>query len=594
MATSPPFPVAPPGFTFRQKLWLGTIVIMVCTSLLGARLIWMSYGEYRRNADNQANMAVYRLTLLASNRLASERAPILLALGQASAENSAPLAQLGEERARSDAALDELEIRWRARARSDSERMEPQFELIRHALALARAQVDAELRLTLPQRAQHGIAKALEGMYGVVDSMTPLVLASAQRIQQDDPAMTDDVMLTDLLAQMRDHGGRLANMLLPPLAAHEALTPGQVLQLARMRGRLDQTWSMVCVLIQRFKGDTEITNAMEDITRQYFGTALARVDGVVGEGVRSGDYAESSADLQGVILPALLRIENLRDVIFARSEARLLEALDDATWGMWVSGLITLVVLAVLVASFSISRKRLFVPLLHARHEIIGLAKYGAAARAPRRPSGSSEIEAIYEALDVLKTAQRRRERLEKERELISAKLKEEAQTDALTDLHNRRGLELVGRNLAQYSPHENALAGLILLDVDHFKRVNDTYGHVTGDRVLREVAQVMKASCRKTDIVARYGGEEFAVLVLDADNERLRFLAEKIRRACETMVITLADGVVIRLTVSAGAVVGRRGMATWTPLVEHADAALYQAKRDGRNRVVQSPDLVE
>jgi len=170
-------------------------------------------------------------------------------------------------------------------------------------------------------------------------------------------------------------------------------------------------------------------------------------------------------------------------------------------------------------------------------------------------------------------------------------RLTELATTDGLTGLSNRRRFD----ELLTYEAARSARYGhtftLLLLDIDHFKRVNDLYGHVVGDHVLRHVAARLKATVRTTDHLARYGGEELAVIAVGTDAANSRIFGERLRRAIGDRAIQLEDGRSIGVTVSIGG-------ATSTPesapaplvLIERADAALYSAKRAGRDRVALSP----
>lgn len=129
----------------------------------------------------------------------------------------------------------------------------------------------------------------------------------------------------------------------------------------------------------------------------------------------------------------------------------------------------------------------------------------------------------------------------------------------------------------------------IILFDIDHFKRINDTYGHQTGDLVLLHVANTVKTHLRNSDIFSRYGGEEFAIVLPDSDAEQAEFTAEKLRYAVETAAI-VQDEEEIKVTISLGAAsFGPAEAATCSSrnLIERADSALYQAKNAGRNRTV-------
>ncbi len=166
--------------------------------------------------------------------------------------------------------------------------------------------------------------------------------------------------------------------------------------------------------------------------------------------------------------------------------------------------------------------------------------------------------------------------------ELIDAAL-----TDPLTGLHNRRGLE--GRSEAlHFRPGGAPVTQVwIMVDIDHFKRVNDTYGHEAGDEVLKAVAEALRSTARVADIVARFGGEEFVLVLPDTSAEMAARIAERLRLAIEALS-TEVDGQVIRVTASFG-VAQRAAQESQLEVLERADAALFSSKKDGRNRVTMS-----
>jgi diguanylate cyclase (GGDEF)-like protein len=158
--------------------------------------------------------------------------------------------------------------------------------------------------------------------------------------------------------------------------------------------------------------------------------------------------------------------------------------------------------------------------------------------------------------------------------------------TDGLTGLFNRRHFsERIEEEFSKASRYQTPLSVLIM-DVDHFKRVNDTYGHQVGDIVLIAVAQILRQSVRETDLIGRYGGEEFVVLLPHTEMEQAVAVAEKIRKAVSEKLIGEMDGKAV--TISIG-VAGMDGVEARNvdDLIRHADGALYRAKEEGRNRVV-------
>jgi diguanylate cyclase (GGDEF)-like protein len=176
------------------------------------------------------------------------------------------------------------------------------------------------------------------------------------------------------------------------------------------------------------------------------------------------------------------------------------------------------------------------------------------------------------------------------------AMLVEEAQyaatTDPLTGLMNRRAF-LAALDVEQSrSERQGYPMSLLLLDVDHFKAINDTYGHAVGDQVLAAVGQVLMQEVRKTDFVGRWGGEEFVVLLSGAGEPGARIGAERIRAAIEAMQVCEEGGRMVPVRVSIG-VSCLEVKDTPEILIGRADRAMYQAKSTGRNRVAIAPSVL-
>ncbi len=169
--------------------------------------------------------------------------------------------------------------------------------------------------------------------------------------------------------------------------------------------------------------------------------------------------------------------------------------------------------------------------------------------------------------------------------------LEEVATTDFLTKLYNRRYLLVRMEEQKQYYKSEpNAKFIVLLMDIDHFKKVNDTYGHQAGDEVLKIVSSTIKENSRKVDLVARWGGEEILVVLVDTDLGTGKTIAERIRTKVEEAVATV-DGNDIKVTISIG-VQSMYMVGSFDKAITHADEALYKAKSTGRNKVVLYSEL--
>jgi len=157
--------------------------------------------------------------------------------------------------------------------------------------------------------------------------------------------------------------------------------------------------------------------------------------------------------------------------------------------------------------------------------------------------------------------------------------------TDGLTKLYNNRYFKDIFEMEFERAKRFKKNLSMILLDIDHFKSINDTYGHLQGDSVLKEVGYILKHGVRKVDFVARYGGEEFAVLAIDTDIDNTGTLAEKIRKQIEFHSFK-AEKDPLKVTVSLGVASISEDVSNYLDLIKRADDSLYKAKEGGRNRV--------
>ena len=165
--------------------------------------------------------------------------------------------------------------------------------------------------------------------------------------------------------------------------------------------------------------------------------------------------------------------------------------------------------------------------------------------------------------------------------------LRESNLRDAMTGLHNRRFLEEYVETLVASTQRRKSQMTILMLDLDYFKMVNDTYGHDAGDTVLKALAKVLTQSVRASDMTIRYGGEEFLIIMQDTGGDMADLAAEKIRAAVESLKVPLT-GTVLQKTISIGIAEFPKDSETFWQTVKYADVALYHAKETGRNRVVR------
>ncbi|MBN8506385.1 MAG: GGDEF domain-containing protein [Burkholderiales bacterium] len=285
-----------------------------------------------------------------------------------------------------------------------------------------------------------------------------------------------------------------------------------------------------------------------------------------------------------------------RDPALTQAQCALTLVLTHAAYPMTGESRVAVFPIAMVILMFATFDLR---PRLVAQLALLSLASLGAAMAFaveiwPRKLPWSSELPllvmmvVLVPGVWVLATRMAHiRQRLVRQREEVReamAKLQTLAERDALTGLFNRhQGERLLARALRRHQRSGTSFA-VALIDLDHFKQVNDRHGHAAGDAVLRHFAKVAQRCLRDTDTLARWGGEEFLVLLDDAHLDATRTTIERLRQAVQMNPVPLERGS-LGVTASVGATVARRGESA-EPLLRRADAALYRAKSNGRNRV--------
>ena len=173
------------------------------------------------------------------------------------------------------------------------------------------------------------------------------------------------------------------------------------------------------------------------------------------------------------------------------------------------------------------------------------------------------------------------------ELEEVQQQLKEQSNRDFLTNLYNRRYFSEVSKNIINVSRREQKSSSIISIDIDYFKKINDTYGHSIGDEVLKKLAKILQNNTRKSDIVARFGGEEFIILLPFTNIQGAKKIAEKLRKTVEKTPVQIDNIITVPFTISIGIDAIQENDTMIEEVLNRADKALYQAKGNGRNQIV-------
>jgi two-component system, cell cycle response regulator len=202
------------------------------------------------------------------------------------------------------------------------------------------------------------------------------------------------------------------------------------------------------------------------------------------------------------------------------------------------------------------------------------------------KPVNFPELEARVRSMLRIKRLQDEIDEKNRQLEEANKKLRKLSITDGLTGLFNHRYMHELLREEFERSRRSSDPVAVVMLDLDHFKKVNDTYGHPTGDVILFETAEILRDTAREIDMLGRYGGEEFMIVLPDADEDAAAQFAERVRERLSDHLFR-DDATEVRMTVSAGvAALPAAGVDSPSGLLKLADEALYRAKEGGRNQV--------
>ena len=321
--------------------------------------------------------------------------------------------------------------------------------------------------------------------------------------------------------------------------------------------------------------------------RRYFGVGLPFIGELTEAGAAGRPYGIDSAAFIARYVPEMTSIVQLRDSMFQVAREGAQAKANAAERRLSVNAAIGLAILLIEISVFVIIQRRVLKPLLANTRAMVAITEGKLDTELPVG-ARTDEIGDIQKAVVALRETSRGKRALEIERETLIDQLRVASDVDFLTNLPNRRAFaERTAQQLELARRHGWKIA-LVLFDIDHFKQVNDLYGHAAGDVVLVRLAAAAQLEFRAADVLARHGGEEFIAMIFDCGADDALALVERVRAAFERIEFQAADGNVYGVTSSFGVTTAHAADVIDTGLlIRVADQALYLAKVGGRNRVV-------
>lgn len=541
-------------------------------AVLGGMQLSQDITQLKRSGQAVAEADRFGLILEMADKIAAERGPSNVAMDPFDDVSGERIRSLAAIRAATDRRLAEVKATAR---RGDAEPLAATFDTMSRRLAEARAKVDAVCARPPGERRGEAIAGAIQAMFAVSDEAAILRAESGRRLLESAPEVGAEVLLQADASSLREEAGRLGSYavmkLTGGLTAEEARNAS-----LRTEDWIRHLWQRLSRYGTNYAADPEVGQALVDVETAYFGVSLPVAREVFADPAMRG----SAAAFTGRYVPGLAAPTRLKNGLIALTLRKIEQLRSRVFMATVISAGVTAGVLLILLWLGLVFRQRLFRPLIAVRGQILALAMGHLDDPAPVARCGP-EIDEMFGGLAILREELRRKLVLERARRRTTRNLKILAETDSLTGLQNRRAVAAHAPAMIEAAETATLPLGVILVDIDHFKMVNDVHGHAGGDAVLRRVAGALRSLVGAGDLIARYGGEEFLILVPGRDEAATHALAEEMRQrlasSSDEPAVTGSFGVACRQPGSG---------LNWEAIVARADGALYRAKRLGRNRV--------
>lgn len=557
-----------------QKLYIAMSIIILSLCSLSIPLMVKSYNDYIK--ANQALIEIQALQAVAdlANKIARERAPAnkLMSSNQ------------------QDFAKHVLELKL-YRLTVD-EQMKKTLEVLKHsnlpnldlslvdrldeALTQGRQQVDAYAALPREQRNAETMDQAILKMFSAWDRSHDVLKDVIAVSEGKDTAVSNFYTQILLLADLRDQAGRAASNVMAHVTFEQPIPETNLARSLQTRKQVMYLWELIDTLQPEHDKTEEFKVLHQAVYNEFLAKGLLIVERLMNESIYHRPYYLTGTQLTEAIVDKFSTVVELQKYLLKYSVEKATIEKRKAQNVLLMTVSISLISIFAALFTMIYARKRVFGPLIQAREILFDLSHSSIRPNPMDTKDQPANMYSLFTAIQQLKQTLQQRDALE-------FRLKNIAHLDSLTGVANRYALNEYIK-LLENQPTQFSETCLMVIDIDHFKQVNDVYGHLMGDQVIQFVAEKLKENIRTSDLLVRYGGDEFIVLIENVGMERALKIAEKIRS--EIYEAKSVDNVRcpdLKVSISIGVVIGA---TSWMALLEKADRALFQAKEQGKNKV--------
>ena len=558
-----------------KHLYCAMSVIILCLLFICIPLIVNSTQSYLKAVRTSDELHALQEVAILANKISKERAPANKVLSSTPEEIHQRQQELEIYRKEVDQQFEHTaKVLQQVGFPHLSQRLE---SAVRPSLEQGRLQIDSYAKIPWDHRNAQALDQAIAAMFKAWDSCRTILkgVVIASNTTSTSTSQNNFISQILFLSDLRDQAGRAASTIMAYVTFNQPIPAANLTRAMQVQYRIHYLWDLIGTL-QPEEDKTEEFNRLHNaVDTVFIQKGLPIVSRLVEESVQQVPYHLTGTELTNAMVDKFATVVDLQSHLLEYSnqvaEREKSSHLQQLLWTV----LLSFVSLGAAIATMIFARKSVFQPLIEARQILFTLSENGDTKALSSNAHTKSES---------LFTAIQRLQQMLQQRDALEFRLKNIAHSDPLTGLANRFALEEYTRFLESH-PSQFSQTCLMIIDIDHFKQVNDQYGHIIGDEVIQFVAQCLKDNVRTSDLLVRYGGDEFLVLIENIDFDNARKIADKIRSEVEGAYILSENGDQIQVSVSVGVAIGAQ---SWISLFTKADKALFVAKGQGRNAVAE------
>ena len=555
----------------KQRLFWSMVIIIGSIFFISVPLTLNSYQQYQESKHALAEISILKKLTDLSNLISKERAPTNNAMSSKTEALPRNILVLQKSRLELDKKIDEtIQILKQNNYPNLANQLEYDLKV---KLKNARDIADHYIESPEQRRSTKQFDYAIQQMYlawgSIREILENFMMNSVGKTSELSNYYTIILLLTDL----RDQAGRVASNIIAPLTYREKMPDENIARSLQTQYQTHYLWKLINTLQPEELKTQQYLHLHRQVKEKFINKSLPIVEQLISDSEQGVPYSFTAIELTNTLVDKYATVVRLQAYVINNCIPQVRNENHKMFRQFILSIVVSLISLMTALFTLIYARDRIFIPLIEARQKILMLANKNNDLKSNEESDTSISL---FEAI------QRLHSRLQ-QRDILEFQLHNIANTDALTGVSNRLALEQYVKLLDGHS-EKLQNTGLIILDIDDFKKVNDSYGHIVGDQVIQFIANKLKSNLRTSDVIVRYGGDEFIIILDSIDAKDTVLVADKIRLDISNSEFVIPDtNEHLKLTVSAGVAVGA---TTWKELFDRADKSLFKVKVKGKNAV--------